>query len=1099
MRRLVLATALAVLALPALGQATIAPDSAVMKLDEIGLYSVGWVYRGKAEQRFPDGWAGFFDDSCGVACQPAAPQNGKRAFLLHCPWRGGTGVAFQQFSIKLPAGANRITLRGAVAMRSDIIVQSDGATFRVFVDGQKLLDTNRTDDTWKPFSFDLTAKKGQTVVVRFETDPGPKDNSGFDFSLWGDRELVVEGVDFATTRRPDPPALNLTRMGDPFGVASDGIQKLDTSGTPGFDGDTATYTYAGADGTMTYRWNRPTKPEDPVFGAIALRAKMKGDTEVEIPVATTANIGWLKPAKFVGSQWLVQAGPNGQSTCVVKYDVGGQPAAITLTAKLTGKRLRLDVSCDQPLIQSVAGGSYGPVMRRIAATSPYNPCQPYFLPNENLFVSAYPNWMASNASEHGGVGVSYWAMTDGSHNPVREQFVYTAAWHLAEVFPEIPNPASPFREKLADKVILDIWGGKYTDIARTFETLKEYGIDHCAAIIHDWQRSGYDNALPDHLPAAADKGGDEGMKVLVQTGTRLGYLVSLHENYVDYYPNYDHYTESDICLNSEGKKIQAWYNPGTKIQSFAVKPTAILRLAATQSPEISRRFGTNSNYLDVHSAVPPWFHIDFRAGEPGAGMFKTVFDAHRDLWAYERKTHHGPVFGEGNNHAYWSGLLDGVEAQFGTGWAGNEGMGAPLAVDFDLLQIHPRQLNHGMGYYERWWGRPQWGSIPPLAVLDQYRMQEVVYGHAGFLAGSVWNNVPYAWLERHLMSPVTARYGTKTVKSIRYEVGGKWVDGTAAAKAGEWKRVEVAYGNGLTITANDAEKPMTVDDVVLPRFGWVAKGAGVTAWTALKGGVVADYAETPESVFANARDAALWNTSGITRVLPRATKVAQTGPRSFSVTYSWRVDDLMKMDCNAFVHFSKNAFDTYDEQIVFQQDHGMATASSKWQRGTAYQDGPYTIQVPANVPDGDYSWTIGLINPGGGRVSLMGVDDGHGRVKLGVLRVRGDQVSFTPEEGAGEEKLAWYTRNVNAEGKVVDFGALRTNGSVLVRREGDNWVLRAMPRDGKFTVELSAAKFKAPTTVRCEGGSAPTIRPAASGAYWKLDLNGAKTYTWPAR
>ena len=70
----------------------------------------------------------------------------------------------------------------------------------------------------------------------------------------------------------------------------------------------------------------------------------------------------------------------------------------------------------------------------------------------------------------------------------------------------------------------------------------------------------------------------------------------------------------------------------------------------------------------MHSAVPPWFHVDFRAGEPGAGMFRTVFDAHRDLWAFERKTHHGPVFGEGNCHAYWSGLLDGTEAQFGTGW-----------------------------------------------------------------------------------------------------------------------------------------------------------------------------------------------------------------------------------------------------------------------------------------------------------------------------------------------------------------------------------------------------------------------------------------------
>ncbi len=56
--------------------------------------------------------------------------------------------------------------------------------------------------------------------------------------------------------------------------------------------------------------------------------------------------------------------------------------------------------------------------------------------------------------------------------------------------------------------MLDIWGGRYADIARNLEVLSSFGINHCVAIIHDRQRSGYENALPTHLPAAADKGGD---------------------------------------------------------------------------------------------------------------------------------------------------------------------------------------------------------------------------------------------------------------------------------------------------------------------------------------------------------------------------------------------------------------------------------------------------------------------------------------------------------------------------------------------------------------------------------------------------------------
>ena len=74
--------------------------------------------------------------------------------------------------------------------------------------------------------------------------------------------------------------------------------------------------------------------------------------------------------------------------------------------------------------------------------------------------------------------------------------------------------------------------------------LADYGITNCVALIHDWQRSGYDNALPMHYPANASYGGDRGMSNLVATGTRLGIRCALHENYVDYYPNYDFYVEA---------------------------------------------------------------------------------------------------------------------------------------------------------------------------------------------------------------------------------------------------------------------------------------------------------------------------------------------------------------------------------------------------------------------------------------------------------------------------------------------------------------------------------------------------------------------------
>jgi hypothetical protein len=432
---------------------------------------------------------------------------------------------------------------------------------------------------------------------------------------------------------------------------------------------------------------------------------------------------------------------------------------------------------------------------------------------------------------------------------------------------------------------------------------------------------------------------------------------------VDYYPNYEKFNPDDLSLDSHSNRVLAWYNPGTKIQSFAIQPHAILPLARGESFQIRERYAPNADYLDVHSAVPPWFHVDFRASEAGAGTFRPVWEAHRQLWAFERDTYGGPVLGEGANHWFWSGLLDGVEAQFGDGWPSQLGQAAPLMVDFDLLKIHPLQVNHGMGYYERWWGTPTWQARPPMVVLDQYRMQEIIYGHAGFLGGATYADVPLAWLEHHLVSPVALRYATALPVKIEYQVKGNWVDTSQAAQSGTWTRVRVAYDNGLTVAANDEAEVLAAGSVRLPRFGWLAQGAGVTAWTALVNGQVADYARTEESTFANARAASDWNQNGIHRILPTA--------------------------------------------VDFQ-----------------------------------------------------------------------------------------FQRDLNPAGNVPDFGDVRTSGSILVRREGGEWVLRALPRTGDFVIELSGGRFGRPASVRCVNGSSPTALPETEGDWWRLKLNGAREYHW---
>ncbi|HEY5910430.1 MAG TPA: DUF5696 domain-containing protein [Verrucomicrobiae bacterium] len=1094
-----LACAFVGVARSAAAQPAITPDMAVMNLDELGVYTVGYAYRGQPEHQFPLGWSGFFEDRTGVACEPFGTQNGKRAFLLHCPWRNGTGISFQRFVFNIPAQATRVLLRGATAMRSENVTNSDGVTFRLYANGVKLFDYHQTNDVWRSFEYDFTALRGSNLTVRFEVDPGPNNNPSFDYSLWGERELVLEGYTPPVITQPTPLPLALSNV-----WSGQSVEVTPPSGFPGttsvsLSNGVALFRYSGPDGMLEYQWRAPQSATDGLFGTLTLNAQMTGGAPVTVPLGNSAAISWSEAATAGSSGWIQT---NMGYTLWRTFTVGSTSVQVRVTGQMVGKSLTLLVTCNAPKVTAFDMGAWGPVMRRRQVAIPYYTGSVFYLLQENLFVGGLLDWTVSAASSHNGTKGSYNPLTDGSRVPLRERAIFTAAWHLAETMPNPPNPASPWRVFLANKIVLDIWGGTFASIAANLARLADYDVTNCVALIHDWQRSGYDNALPMHYPANASYGGDIGMSNLVATGSRLGVRCALHENYMDYYPNYDFYNTNDIALDSAGNLQLAWYNPGTKIQSFAVKPNAILRLAATQSPEIHRRYNTAANYLDVHSAVPPWFHVDQRAGEGGAGQFFRVWDFHRQLWAYERETHAGPVFGEGNNHWYWSGCLDGVEAQFGSGWPGNGGFTAPLTVDFDLLKIHPLQFNHGMGYYSRWWPtesyQTNWAGPVPMVVLDRYRMQEVAFGHAGFLDGSVYANVPLAWLEHHLLSPVMARYATNRPLEILYETNGAWLDATAAAKAGDnsiWNRVRARYENGLVVTANGSSNALASGSSLLPEFSWVAEAAGLTAGTTLRDGVVTDFADTGNTLFVNARAAVDWNLSSYHRVHPRVATFQQTGTRAFRVTYRWEVQDRLAKDYRAFVHFCTNGV------IRAQQDHTVSPPTSQWQPGQAISDGSWNVTLPSNLPDGDYDWLIGLFDAAGdgSRVPLQGVDDGTLRIRLGVLHLTsaGTVLSFLVETNTPSfDPAAWYGQHLNNSNIVVDFGDLRTDGSTRLHREGDLWVLNTWPRERSFTLEFKPPRFAPPDKVFCTGGAAAEITPVQAGSRWRLPLNGASEYRW---
>ncbi len=379
------------------------------------------------------------------------------------------------------------------------------------------------------------------------------------------------------------------------------------------------YTYKPASGTLD---DFTVQVDDgPIFrpasgGGVTVGLK-RGDKTEEIALCGGRLVKAVVGNSTLGVLW--------------QYEVEGRPLQVAWDFKLLGKSLAVSARCDEPMVTRFSLGEVGLAPLRRSIPIPYLIGRAVYLPVQNLFVCRYLDWTKSHASScPQGVAV-YDAKTDGTRNPLVESGYVAVSPQLGEVLPNLPSPPSPYRALLGPRIMLDIWRhhlGTYQGDGENLLALKDHGVDHVAIIQHVWQRYGYDVKLPDHLPANPDFGGDEGMIAFGKAANRCGYVWSLHENYIDLYPDAPSYDPTARVLMSDGSPSKAWYNSGTQVQSFGLKCNRALEFARRVAPEAHRRYGTTAAYLDVHTCVPPWHQLDHEAGQPMAAMAlaKVKFD-----------------------------------------------------------------------------------------------------------------------------------------------------------------------------------------------------------------------------------------------------------------------------------------------------------------------------------------------------------------------------------------------------------------------------------------------------------------------------------------
>lgn len=536
-----------------------------------------------------------------------------------------------------------------------------------------------------------------------------------------------------------------------------------------------------------------------------------------------------------------------------------QAAFLKVVSRREGRCLVVDLSAPAGKVTAITTGvaCEAKCLERIRV--PYLPFYGHVERLEGgLFRYAFFDWYRSNASTitanaDGSVTANYLPRTDGSYNAVCERIVITLSDDFADVLPEIPNPPSPYRREVGGRLWRSHAASDRVRDREFWRFMHANGIRRVSVMDHEtmWRDGG--ETFTFTVEAAKGKGGD-GVQADYSRfmNDELGFLYGPYNNYTDFQPNNARFWSVDlVSRTADGSLAPAW------LRSYAPKPTAIVDLCEKIVPEAQAKFRFRGAYCDVHTAVRPWNRVDYDARCPGAGTFSQVFYAYGELLLRQRELWQGPVWSEGGMHFMYAGLADGNYAQdyFYDFHA------SPWLVDFDLLKIHPLEVNFGMGSLSMF-SRPRSGAeaafyLPGMPegrqrLVDSFIAATLAFGHNGLLiADWCWKpakmfgpaycgkseecfgeGLEIAKRSYFMTQAIAARYTVETVESIRYfdEKGNAFSTSAALINGAVARRqLAVRYTGGVHVVVNGNTSERFVAEVDgrkidLPSYG-------VKAWT----------------------------------------------------------------------------------------------------------------------------------------------------------------------------------------------------------------------------------------------------------------------------
>jgi len=1000
-------------------------------------HRMAWQFFDKSLVYMPAGWQGSSPESSAhLAIGPVARGETRQAISMHPPWRPASGTVFAEYRVRLPDVAP-LTLAFANAIRDNTAAEppSDGVTFRVWAGGQKLFERHTDSKRWVDGTADLSAYRGQTVLLRLESHPGPKRDTTCDSSFWGEPVIIAGELP-----EPTPESVKQQRRDDVRAI----VRTDNGKGTVFFlDGDYRVAILPGDPGLSGATLAIGNKNSCVVFDG--LRVSVLGHEIGSGPsvVAVAGDSDWT-----IDSHGLNVTQP---------LELAGERFDLIVRMWSEGSGLRIKVDCPKR-ITDFALGSADQKAPRVYYGHGYCIVEP------QAFRADFGghNLSTSHVGFDFEGGLSLLVACDHPPdflevNP--ESRTYALHTHLDATMTLVPSTAgafdcarkyrplydkqaSPGFTRKAGRFVFDIWGGRYAEIARTMREMIDYGLTDSLLTVHVWQRWGYDYRLPDIYPPLHSLGNVEDVQEIAAVCAEHDIPWGLHDNYIDFYPDAQGYSYDHICFTENGRPVRAWLNESREAQSYRWRPDRFMPWLQRNLSLIGPNLKPTHYFIDVFTSIGC---IDFY---DRSGQYHSMLETRKgwgEAFAWIRDTLGGnaPMTSEAG-HDQLIGYLDGADCQHLQLSPESKSFCIELNCrDWERVPwydavLHDKFSLHGVGYSDRYQGgrsRQEHGI-----ESDDYLSAEILEGHALMIDAQAFGRgaVRKYWLAQDFVRSIAL----DEIASVQF------VEGDIHRQIVGWK-------SGATVHVNRGPSDWPVAGRTLPQYGYYAVNGGIESSIERIGGIVVEQSRGPAQWYFSARG---FGPEGQLAIRPQAESVEHLGDRRFKLITSWQAHEPAPKDLQVFIHFTSGQSGRSDG-IAFQGGGRPSPGTSQW-TGTVRLGDDWVVSIPTQYGPGEYGILVGLWDPATGRrYNLLGNDDGTTRYLLGTLIVEGSSnrvsgIRLVQTDTTSPETPAW-----NIDRIPIDFGPAITDGAIRCQRMENALVVTPLPQLAPFSVTLRPGRL----------------------------------------